>query len=325
MGASVCIRLAEPGDAPRIARLVDEEFGTRYADPWLRDPARVATALASKDLMFALAEDVHGAHVAQMAMERRGGRLFEHGRGIVTAAFRGQRLLEALGAALFEALATTDARFVYGRSVTEHVITQRYTRGLGFVPLGLLLGPWPASRPEGRPISALFTGRFLGPTPRPRPLTLTGTDRTRAESILELLGAPVSEHVARITRPLGAKVERNASHQVVHVRVGRGLEPMGSLGDLIAREEEAQPRVMWIDVPAGHPRADDLVCQARDLGFWFGAYVPLAAEGGGDVLRLQRYLGPPLVREEVLVVEEARGLRDVVFAEASAVTGAVPA
>jgi hypothetical protein len=317
--------MARARDAGNIAQLVEEEFGARYADLWMRDPTLVAAALETRHVLFAVAEDEAGRHVAQMAMERRGQRLYEHGRGIVTAPFRGQRLLERLGELLFAELADTDARFVYGRSVTEHVITQRYTRGLGFVPLGLLLGPWPASRPDGKPVSALFTGRFLGPAPRPRQLALTGVDRTRAASILDQLGAPVRAQTARIARTLGARIERNAAHGLVHVRLGRGLAPMGSLGDLVAREDEAEPRVMWVDVPADHPRADELAGQARDLGFWFGAYVPLAEVQGGDVLRLQRYVGPPLVREEVLVVDEARALRDAVLAEASAVIGAVNA
>lgn len=320
MDATVSVRLATPADAKEIARLVDLEFGARYADRWLRCPDDVAAALSAGDVTFAVAHDEAGQHVAQLALERRGRWTYEHGRGVVLPAWRRHGLLDDLGGVLFRELARTDAQFVFGRSVTNHVATQRYTKGLGFSPMGLLLGAWPPTcHGEGR-VSALFTGRFTRVPTRPRRLALEGADLALASELLAGLGVTVTRQPARVGPRLGFTSTITTGHELVavHVLVGPGLpRPLIELTDALTRAADEGATYVWVDVPSQHPAAAGVVEQARAAGCSFGAYLPLAGSDGRDVLRLQRYLGPGLSERELHVIDDAQRLRAAVLADAA--------
>lgn len=313
-------RLATSADAPAMQELVRACYGATY--PELRDGAQgLAGRLAGGTAGYAIATDLAGGIVGQVALERRGPGLWEHGRAVVAPAHRSRGLLATLSRHLFEDFAPRHGvRFVFGRSVTNHLRTQRYNLAAGFSPLGLLLGVWePALRVAGvpaatQPISALLVGLWLDPIRRPRRLALRGGDLERAEAVLGSFGVE-SERVAPRRRrgPLRARREDGQGGRLVHLR----LTDDPAAPTLDDRDLLERPGVSWADVPAEARDAAARLEALRAHGFTWGAYLPHGGALGEDVVRLQRYDDPrPLLLEEIQVVEPARALRDAVHAEA---------
>jgi hypothetical protein len=280
-------RLATPDDAPAIAGLVRAEYGTAYADARFLDPAALAAALASGDLVYAVAECPRDGHVAQVALERQNRHgLWEHGRAVVAPGHRGRGLFARLDELLLPALERRgDARAVLGRAVTHHDRTQRHMLGLGWTALGLLVSTFPSPR-GGPPGSALMIGRLL--EERPRRLALSGPALRFARGRLDALGLP-SVRSPGEAGPFAASIERQPRIGLVHVRLGRavdGEEPAGAA--LAAVDPHAAAPLLWVDVPVEQAGAAAAVDALQEQGFALGAYLPLAGPDGQDVLRLQR-------------------------------------
>ncbi|MCO5167774.1 MAG: hypothetical protein M9894_15610 [Planctomycetes bacterium] len=319
-------RLAGPDDAPALLDLVRRAYVGSY--PELRGgEAALADAIERREAAYALALDPSGEHAGQVALERRGVALWEHGRAVVHPRWRGLGLLARMSQVLFEAWAPArGVDFVVGRSVTNHVRTQRYNEAAGFVPLGLLLGVWaPTLRVLGlpqavQPISALLVGKALGSSLSPRPLALEGADRERARAVLDALGAPTRRARPRRRAALSAVRRVEQGGRLVHVQLAAAAGPTHTVDrDLLRREVDQGARVVWVDVPAAHARAAAALAGLRDQGLTWAAYLPNGGAAGEDVVRLQAYLDTPLAASEVQVVERARPLRDLVLAEAARV------
>lgn len=322
-------RLANDADAPAIVRLILENYGRSYADPDFVDPARLGRRIAAKEVIFAIATDEQAEVIAQMAVERRPRGLYEFGRALVSAEHRQRRLLSELGELLVPHLVESGARFFSGRSVTHHLATQRYARSLGFQPLGLLLGVYPGETLPRAPLadvpppsSALVSGRSTR-TQRPRRLALRGDSLDLARELLPRAGLALEARRSPLDGPalgVGVSVRPQLGLTQLHV----GPRQPGALQDLSHAVLEAElggSRLIWVDVPAEHSRAGDVVEQLEATGFCFGAYLPLGGAAGEDVVRLQRYLGPPIDGSTVLVVEEAKRLTQVILEQMTGVAG----
>lgn len=322
------VRLATADDAGAIAGLIEAQYGAGYADGSYVDPVAVRAKLAGGDVRFALALQGGGV-VGQMAVERRSRHLWEFARALVRPEQRSRGVLAALDAALLERALLPDptARFFYATSVTHHLVSQRHARRVGAAPLGVLLGLWPAaaieSPPDEAPISGLITGRALRPM-RPRRLALDGHVRRLAETVLAGQGIATSTQELRVGPALGLERQAVPALGLTHVRIGPRLPGSAArLGDEVARAEEQGDRLLWVDVPAEHPRAREVVARLEQLGLSFAAYLPFGGTSSEDVVRLQRYLGAPFDPARSLMLDEFRPLRDAVVAVAGGATSDV--
>ncbi len=81
-------------------------------------------------------------------------------------------------------------------------------------------------------------------------------------------------------------VDVRRDHNVAFLRVA---EPGADLGELVRwrLRELCLHRVdcIYVDLPLSHPSTRNV--RLEKLGFFFGCVIPEAADGGGDVLRLQ--------------------------------------
>ncbi len=332
------LALAGPGEAAQLVGLLRRCYGRFFPFPASLSPTRIRRSIADGEVVYAVARDEGDERVVgQAALERTSAAgLWELNRAVVDETVRDRGLFGQLGRYLLtHALPGVGGRYVYGHVVTSHLHAQRFGLATGFVPTGLILGYLPREmvaagieRPR-QDTSALVMVRRSEPSPRPRAVTLEGDDRRRVLEALDALEIrSVSDERAR-RRP------RTTSHTSFHddvraVRVVLGADASTSSATTPAAVEELggrhRARLLWVDVPIEHARAAELVELARRR--WpvtYGAYLPNAGSDGEDILRLQRYLVPtPLDRDAILVVDEARGLRDAIFAEADAVlVGAV--
>lgn len=319
-------RLADRADAPAIVRLILENYGPSYADPDFLDPVMLGERIAAGDVVFAIATDERLDVVAQMAAERRPRGLYEFGRALVSTEHRQRRLLSELGELIVPHLVRSGARFLSGRSVTHHLATQRYARSLGFQPLGLLIGLYPGETlPRERhdevpaPSSATVSGRATRAL-RPRRLALAGASLDLALELLPRAGIEVQARRAATGPALGVGVTQRAQFGLTQLHVGAGQPmPLEDLPGVVLEAELTGARLIWADVPAEHRDASELVERLEATGFCFGAYLPLGGTAGEDVVRMQRYLGPPIDGSSLLVVEEAERLRHVILEQLAAV------
>jgi hypothetical protein len=187
-------------------------------------------------------------------------------------------------------------------------------------PLGLALGIYPASvRARGVPaqrqdISTVLFGLRVGTAPRRRRVALSGADAAHAGAVLTGLGIPHGGAARPAPAPAWTLDEVPAIG-LCHLRLTERGE---DLDDLLPRCAEA--RVLWADVPAEHPQADELAASLRERGLGLAAYVPLAAPRGRDALRLQRWQGEgALDPSEVQVLPELAALRDEVVHQCAGV------
>lgn len=244
------------------------------------------------------------------------------------------------------------ARWLIASPVTNHDWAQRSCRTLGFSPLGLLLGVYPASTTMdgiGRatqPVSVALRGlRLERGAARPRALGLEGEDARRAREVLAGLGVPARGGAAALDDgPLAVDLLEDPAIGLAHLRLVRASAPAaGRDADAASRSSLASPpgarregveallddallgrlglpgrRLVWVDVPAEHAAAGDVARRLRARGFGWAAYLPGAGRDGEDVARLQRYQdGWPLCRDEVRVTDDAARLADDVLADAA--------
>lgn len=306
----LALRLAEPRDAARIVALIRECYAGTYADPSGLDVAELSRRLTRRETIYSLAE-AGGRLVGQVALERRAPGLYMHCRAVVAEDWRGQRLLERLSVPLLGPVARElGAQLVLGQSITQHVFTQRYNLGAGFVPLGLLLGLYPGSRPRGidaseEAASVVLMGLPLAAAWEPRfPQLPAGELGAQARATYRALGITTLSARRGPAARLEVEVLRAGDH--THLRLVEGRRE-GSL-DLVERLLEPAA-LAWIDVPLASGAAPAWLERLEGLGFVFGALVPLAGARGEDVLRMQRCLRP-VTREGVRVLDELRPLRD---------------
>jgi hypothetical protein len=325
MDAEVVVRLATPEDAEEISALIRRCYGDTYCWGEGLDPVALRERIRFGVSTFAIVQTRAGEHVAQLALEPSGPHgLFEHGRAIVAPAFRGRGLFAAMDAVLLgERARRAGAKFVIGKAVTAHVLTQRHCRSQGFVPTGILLGVYPAStamvgfEPVEQPVSAVVMCHRLETAPRRRRLALAGEDRERAAAALDALGVPHGRSRSGARGPeLGVSIANDRSLGLVHLRFGPEGRRRLPDASFVEGLRAAGARLLWADVPVEHAAAPRLVDGLRAIGLGHGAYVPLGGRDGADVLRFQAFLEETPLRPEMLrLLGGLEPLRDAVFAD----------
>jgi len=337
-------RLARPSDAPLISAGIAACYGDSYVDPAFLQPSWVAGALARGHLHYALAFEGQRL-VGQIAVEDQSPadlapgveRLGEHCRAVVQPSHRRRRLMERLSRKLFASPAVRERySLLSGRSLTNHLFTQRYNRSAGFSPLGLLLGLWPASMRQagipapGQAVSCLLVGLPLGRL-QPRELTLRGADFEFARHVLESLGVPAERSSRREALSAGFGggwrlcQTRHPLTGLEHWRFAEGgAEALPEAGAVELARSEGQ-RLIWADVPSEAPGAPALAAHLRALGFRQGGYLPLGGLAGKDVLRLQlRLERAPFDPQVPQLLPNARWIADAVLAEQGTEAELVP-
>lgn len=318
------IQEATAADAALISAEIRGCYGDTYTSPEVLDPTWVREEIASGRAVYVIARTPAGEVAGVAALVKSAPGLWDCCRAVVDPRGRSRGVCTALIDHLLVHIAPgLRARFVYADLVTSHVYAQRHSLSRGFIPTGLLLGMAPATlTPVGIPapeqdVSIVLGVKRFSATPRPRVLSLEGRDLERALDLLDRLRIPARRsRMSTATLRFSATASHLPAYGITHVQLGAGCGT--TLAQAVALPG-LRPRLTWVDVPVEFPGAWAEVERLRELGFGWGAYVPLAGQGQQDVLRMQRVepgvrIDPQLIQ----VLPELESLRDEIISDVMA-------
>jgi anti-sigma regulatory factor (Ser/Thr protein kinase)/GNAT superfamily N-acetyltransferase len=307
------IRLLQPADAIRVARLMYRVYGYSYSNEDFYYPERLAHDLETGRHAGVVAVANNGEIVGHAGVERPDlGSLAELGQLAVAPAHRGHGLKKLMGDRLQEEISRMGLLGLYGEAVTIHPISQEASESRGLHVGGIELLKW---RARFKDIQDLHPG--LKPETASQRETLVFYFKYLTPPFAARVCAPSRhrEMVARIYANLGASVEflepcgptgrgqlsvhydRNTGAGTIRVnRIGIDTLPeiFQARRDLV---EIAGAEVVGLFLPLAQGGAPYLCEAAEEDGFLFSGVWPLFAPDG-DFLRMQ-YLNAELDLERI--------------------------
>jgi N-acetylglutamate synthase-like GNAT family acetyltransferase/anti-sigma regulatory factor (Ser/Thr protein kinase) len=293
--AAIEFRAATREDAEAIAQLLYENYHLSYVHADFYRPRYLMAALASGELLSAIAvhdEQVIGHHAL---MPLPGVPSAETGAAVVHSAYRGLGLFGRLFEHTLEAATERGLASVFGDAVTIHPFSQRVESSHGYRETALQLGMVPAQttmRGLGgeRPRRRTATLRSYRPfDEQPRQVALPAPYRGQLESIYANVGLSIE------TRAKPAQLEGDAvtaefdePRSLGFLRLRRWDEETATtlkraVRHLLSRHVD----VVYADVDlVGVNDVDEATAELNELGF-FAAGLILHGPDGHDHVRLQ--------------------------------------
>jgi anti-sigma regulatory factor (Ser/Thr protein kinase)/GNAT superfamily N-acetyltransferase len=312
---SIEVRAATPQDAEAIAQLLYENYHLSYVHPDFYRPRYLMDALASGELLSAIA--IHEGRVIghHALMPRAGVASAETGAAVVHSAYRGLGIFGRLFEHTLDAACERGLASVYGDAVTIHPYSQRAERSHGFRETALQLGMVPAQTTmrgfggEG-PRRRTATLRSYRPfDEHPRQVALPTPYRELLESVYGNVGLSIgarTEPAPLEGDPVTAELDESRSLGFLRLRRSdertRALKP--AVSHLLSRHVD----VVYADVDlVAVSDVNEATAGLNELGF-FAAGLALHGPDGHDHLRLQLLDSEDIELDEIVC--------DSLFAEA---------
>ena len=295
--ASIEVRLMLPEETPALSRSVYRSYGYSYDWDDIYYPERVRELQESGLMRSCVAVD-DGEIVGHLALtlERPDSPVAEAGQAVVDPRYRGHHLFPKMKTFLADQARQSGMYGLYSEATAVHPYSQKGNLHLGAKEAGFLLGYIPASvsykeigdERAGRRGSVALMYLRTNEEPERRihpPAPYENAVRRVVEhnGLRREISDSQNSGVSPSSR-ISVNVRRD--HNVAFLRVA---EPGADLGELVRSRlrELCLHRVdcIYVDLPLSHPSTRNF--QLEKLGFFFGCVVPEAADGGGDVLRLQ--------------------------------------
>lgn len=331
------IRLLQPADAIRVARLMYCVYGYTYPNEDFYYPDRLAHDLETGRHVGVVAVADNGEIVGHVGIERSDlGPLAELGQLAVAPAHRGQGLKKRMGDRLQDEIRRLGLVGLFGRAVTVHTISQEASeaRGLHLSAIQLLEVQVGFKKPQtfefgsGHGNGDLKTGlrretlvlyfKYLAP-PETKAICAPSRHREMLAKIYANLEAPVEFLESRgptgVPGRLAVHYDRDTGTGTIRVnRIGIDTLPeiyqaRRDLCDL------AGAAVVGLDLPLAQGGTPYLCDAAEADGFFFAGVRPHFAPDG-DFLRLQYlnteldpgriHLASPFARELLTYILEER-------------------
>ena len=236
-------------------------------------------------------------HLA-LTLERPDSTVAEAGQAVVDPRYRGHHLFPKMKTFLAEGAKNDGLYGLYSEATAVHPFSQKGNLRLGARETGFLLGYIPASvsykeigdRRAGRrgSVALMYLRTNREPERKaypPAPYEIAVRCVVEHNGLRREVSDGPGLEAASSSR-MSVNVRRD--HNVAFLRVA---EPGADLGALVrARLRELclhRVDCVYVDLPLCHPATQSTGSPLVELGFFFGCVIPEAAEGGGDVLRLQ--------------------------------------
>ncbi|MCP4067229.1 MAG: hypothetical protein GY921_10705 [Phycisphaeraceae bacterium] len=319
--AAYRIRDYRPGDGLEVARRIYESYGHSYPNPDLYYPDRVDALNANGRIKSIICETDDGDFVGHYALERPDlGPIGEAGQAVIDHAHRGHGLMRPMRAAVESAGDALELLGIWSQPTARHPFSQKMNLGFGSTASALCLGTTPA----GTSLRGGVGGSDGGDDRSRHSCFLYWHPLREETAITAFVPAAIAELIAKlyVARGRSAAIETEGEDGAsdageLHVRfdaaraVGRiELDRIGAASidavrsALLVMESAAHAAVVFIDLPIDDPGCGRLATRLLDDGCRLAGIGPRfrrTAEGGEDVLRLQRILAP--VDEAGIVVE----------------------
>jgi N-acetylglutamate synthase-like GNAT family acetyltransferase/anti-sigma regulatory factor (Ser/Thr protein kinase) len=302
------LRAATPQDAEAIAQLLYENYHLSYVHADFYRPRYLMAALASGELLSAIA--VHDGRVIghHALMRLPGVQSAETGAAVVHSAYRGLGLFGRLFEQTLDAATKCGLASVFGDAVTIHPFSQRVESSHGYRESALQLGMVPAQTTmrgfggEG-PRRRTATLRSYKPfDARPRQAAMPAQYRELLESLYANSGLsvePRTEPAPFQGEAVTADVDEPRS--LGFLRLQRWVEEGGTVlkravRHLLSRHVD----VVYADVDlVSVGDVNEATAELNELGF-FAAGLVLHGPDGHDHLRLQLLDSEEIELEEVV-------------------------
>ena len=290
------VRRLTDEDADGVVACVRGVYGDSYIiHTELYHPEEIIALNECGRLVSAVAVHVSGRVVGHYALERpdTAGRIAESGEAMVLREHQHHHLLERMRVILEAEAYRLELRGIFGRTVTNHVFSQRAVERFGERPCGISLGRTPKTfhnleRPLSQRMSIVLYFKYLR---RPQTVAVHAPSRHRevCRRIYEEFNVSVDfREGAAATGPGHVDVEHHPELQRAIVRVCRvGADTAEMLSRLAKELSGRQVEVTYLDLPLADAGTPSLCEEAEQLGFFFAGIGPYFFTDG-DALRMQR-------------------------------------
>jgi N-acetylglutamate synthase-like GNAT family acetyltransferase/anti-sigma regulatory factor (Ser/Thr protein kinase) len=289
------VRAATPQDAEAIAQLLYENYHLSYVHADFYRPRYLMAALASGELLSAVA--IHEGRVIghHALMPLAGVPSAETGAAVVHSAYRGLGIFGRLFEHTLDAACERGLASVFGDAVTIHPFSQRAERSHGYRETALQLGMVPGRTTmrgfggdgPGRRTATLRAYRPFDE--HPRQVALPAPYRELLESVYMNVGLSIearTEPSPLEGDPVAAKLDEPRSLGFMRLRcwdeeTSTALKP--AVHNLLSRHVD----VVYADVDlVAASDVNEATAKLNELGF-FAAGLVLHGTDGHDHLRLQ--------------------------------------
>jgi serine/threonine-protein kinase RsbW len=319
------VRRLRPEDAAGVAELVRHVYGDSYViHTELYHPEEIAQLNEQGRLESVVALEPGGSLVGHYALERPdlASAVAESGEAMVLPEHQHHHLLEQMRVVLEVEARRLGLSGIFGRTVTNHVYSQKAVERFGERPCGVSLGRTPRTfhnmrEPLAQRMSAVFYFKYLGKS-ETGPVYVPPRHRDICERIYQQFGSEPELAESRQTNGKSElKVNFHPELQRAVIQVRR-VGPETATAVCQARRDlcrSGQVEVVYVELPLRQPGTPAVCEAAEENGFFFSGVAPLYLENG-DALRLQ-YLGVeldvallqienPFARELLAYVEQER-------------------
>jgi hypothetical protein len=290
------IRRLCPEDAVGVVDCVRQVYGDSYIiHTELYHPEQIVELNKTGHLVSVVALDPGGRIVGHYALERPDSRAsaVESGEAMVLPEHRHHHLLEDMRTLLEEEAHRLGLGGIFGRTVTNHVYSQKVVERFGEKPCGVSLGRTPRTFQNMREalpqrMSILFYFKHLKPMER-RSLHLHPRHREICGRIYAQFGVQVEWPESDAADGPGEHVvDFRPELQRAIVQVRRVGHDTADAVSRIRRElcRDGRVEVVYIELPLSQPGTAAVCEAAEEDGFFFSGVAPLYLTGG-DAIRLQ--------------------------------------
>jgi GNAT superfamily N-acetyltransferase len=289
------VRAATPQDAEAIAQLLYENYHLSYVHADFYRPRYLMAALASGELLSAIA--IHEGRVIghHALMPRAGVPSAETGGAVVHSAYRGLGIFGRLFEHTIDAACARGLASVFGDAVTIHPFSQRAERSHGYretaLQLGMVTGQttmrgFGAEGPRRRTATLRSYRSFDA---HPRRVALPARYRELLESVYVNLGLSIearTEPAPLEGDPVTAELDEPRSLGFLRLRRW-DEETSAALKTLVRRLSSRHVDVVYADVDLmAVSDVEEATAELNELGF-FAAGLALHGPDGHDHFRLQ--------------------------------------
>jgi hypothetical protein len=296
LGTEYTVRRLRAADAQGVVDCVRQVYGDSYIiHTELYHPEEIVSLNEAGRLVSVVALDSSGEIVGHYALERPNPsyRVAESGEAMVRPEHQHHHLLEKMRLLLEEEAARLGLVGIFGRTVTNHLFSQKMVERFGERPCGVSLGRTPRTFRNMREalsqrMSIVFYFKYLGTVDAVR-IHVPLRHHEICRQIYEQFEVRLDPAVAQPVPDSGNfAVDHHTELKRANILVRRVGKDTADQVRAVHRElcRDQQVEVVYLELPlteAGTPEA----CQALESqGFFFSGVAPLYFPEG-DVLRLQ--------------------------------------